>query len=122
LLGWQQQRFGKALPPDQKTRFEAVTGQLIADNFTRQPSSAAAFVQLASDFFAELARNTHRLPRVEALELPATVIWGVLDPYITVDVAKDRASHFKHVSLHLLDGGHWIQSDLPATVAKAMLS
>jgi len=122
LLGWQKERFSEGLPPDQKARFETVTGQLIADNFIRQPGSGPAFIQLASGFFAELARNTKRLPLVEALEVPVKVIWGSLDPYITVDVAKDRASHFKHASLRVLDGGHWIQSDLPAEVAREMLS
>jgi haloalkane dehalogenase len=50
------------------------------------------------------------------------VIWGEFDPYITSDVAKDRASHFSHASLHLLPGGHWVQSDLPEEVAQQMLS
>jgi haloalkane dehalogenase len=122
LLGWQKERFGEVLPPDQKAHFEAVTGSLIADNFIKQPGSGPAFIQLASDFFAELARNTKRLPQVAALELPVKVIWGALDPYITADVARNCASHFKHASLRLLDGGHWVQSDLPAEVAKEMLS
>ena len=122
LLGWQAERFGEGLPPGQKAHFEHVTGTLIADNFTGSPSSGPAFLQLASDFFAELARNTKRLPKLQALDVPVKVIWGSLDPYITTDVARDRASQFKRASLHLLEGGHWIQTDLPAAVAREMLS
>ena len=79
-------------------------------------------MQLASDFFDELSRNTARLPELKTIDVPVKVIWGEFDPYITSDVAKDRASHFRHASLHLLPGGHWVQSDLPEEVAQQMLS
>ncbi len=122
LLTWQKKRFYDALPENQKTRFETVIGPLIADNFMQQPGSGAAFVQLASQFFAQLARNTARLGDVETLDIPAKVIWGELDPYITAEVAKDRLSHFRRGSLHLLPAGHWVQSDLPDAVAREMLA
>jgi haloalkane dehalogenase len=122
LLAWQQKQFRDALPQSQQARFDIVTGPLIADNFVRQPSSGPAFAQLASQFLGELARNTARLPEVEALDIPVKVIWGEFDPYFTLDVAKDRASHFKHASLHVLPAGHWLQSDVPEQVTKVMLS
>lgn len=95
---------------------------LIADNFIQQPSSGPAFVQLASQFFEELARNSTRPPELKVLDVPVKVIWGEFDPYITLDVGKDRASHFKHASLDVLPAGHWLQSDIPEQVAKVMLS
>jgi haloalkane dehalogenase len=122
LLDWQKKRFRDALPQSQQARFETVLGPLIADNFIRQPSSGPAFVQMASLFFEELARNTTRLPELKKLELPVKVIWGGFDPYITLEVAKDRVSHFKHGSLRVLPAGHWLQSDLPEQVATEMLS
>jgi pimeloyl-ACP methyl ester carboxylesterase len=122
LLAWQPNKFRDAQPVSQRAHFDTVTEQLIADNFIRQPSSGPAFVQLASDFFDELARNTARLPELKTINVPVKVIWGEFDPYITSDVAKDRASHFNHASLHLLPGGHWVQSDLPEEVAQRMLS
>ena len=122
LLGWQAAKFGASLPLAQRAHFDQVTGALIADNFTNEPSSGPAFIQLASEFFAELARNTGHLTQLETLDIPVKVIWGTLDPYITADVAKDRASRFKHASLHLLEGGHWIQTDQPAAVAREMLA
>jgi pimeloyl-ACP methyl ester carboxylesterase len=122
LLTWQKKLFCDSLPKNQQARFEAVIGPLIADNFMLQPSSGMAFVQMASQFFAELKRNTARLAEVERLDIPTKLIWGELDPYITPEVAKDRLSHFKRGSLQLLPAGHWLQSDLPDVVAKEMLS
>ena len=122
LFDWQKMKFRDALPKSQQARFNTVMGPLIANNFIQQPSSGPTFVQLASQFFEELARNSARLPELGALDTPVKVIWGEFDPYITKDVAKDRASHFKHASLHVLPAGHWLQSDLPEQVAKVMLS
>jgi haloalkane dehalogenase len=122
LLGWQKDKFSDLQPADQKERFNSGVGRLIADNFTRQPSSGPAFMNLASHFFAELARNTKRLPELKSLDMPVKVIWGELDPYFPADVARDRASHFKNASLHLLPAGHWLQADVPNDVGRLMLA
>jgi haloalkane dehalogenase len=122
ILGWQQEKFSNPLPADQRARFGAGIGQLVADNFKNQPSSGPAFMQLAAQFFEELASNTKRLPELKNLEMPVKIIWGELDPYITADVARDRATHFKNASLHLLPAGHWLQAELPERVAKEMLA
>ena len=53
--------------------------------------------------------------------VPVKVIWEEFDSYITSDVAKDRVSHFRHGSLHLLPAGHWVQSEVPEQVARLML-
>jgi haloalkane dehalogenase len=122
LLGWQKQLFRDSLPESKQARFDTVMGPLIADNFLQQPSSGPAFMQLASQFFAELARNTTRLPGLKTLDVPVKVIWGELNPYLTADMARDRASHFRNATLDLLPAGHWLQSDVPDQVAKLMLS
>jgi haloalkane dehalogenase len=122
LLNWQQQQFQKALTDDQKAHFDAFLGPLIANNFIQQPSSAPAFVQMAAQFFDEIARSTKRLPELETLDMPFKLIWGETDPYFTVSTVKERQSHLKHSSLHLVPAGHWLQVDEPAQVAKAMLS
>ena len=62
------------------------------------------------------------VPEAEALDIPVKVIWGEFDPYFPKDMAKDRASHFRNATLHLLRAGHWLQSDVPEQVAKVMLS
>jgi haloalkane dehalogenase len=122
LLEWQKGKLSDPLPADQKERFNAGIGQLIADNFINPPSSGPAFMQLASDFFEELARNTKRLPELRGLDMKVKILWGELDPYITADVARDRASHFKNASLHLFQAGHWLQAEMPEQAAKEMLA
>ncbi len=122
LLGWQKQKFEDALPLAQKEHFRTFLGQLIADNFTFQPSSGAAFVQLTAQFFEELSRNGDRLHLVKALDLPVKVIWGEFDPYFDVAMGRERASHFKNSSFHLVAAGHWLQSDAPEEVARELLS
>jgi haloalkane dehalogenase len=102
--------------------FEQFIGPLIADNFTMQPSSGPAFMQMGAQFYDELKRNTARLPLVEALDLPVKVIWAECDPYLGVAMGRERAGHFKNSSFHLVPAGHWLQSDMPARVAELMLS
>ena len=121
LLGWQKQKFEDALPEDQKSHFRITVGQLIADNFTVAPSSGPAFVQMAAGFFAALKRNTARLPDVAALDVPVKVIWGEFDPYLSLDLGRERAARFRHGSFLSVPGGHWLQSDQPQLVAQALL-
>jgi haloalkane dehalogenase len=122
LLDWQRQKFEHPLPANQKLHFEEFIGPLVADNFTVPPSSGPAFVQMASQFYDELRRNSMRLPLVAALDLPVKVIWGEYDPYLSVALGKERASRFKNGSFHPLPAGHWLQSDQPELVAKELMS
>ncbi len=122
LLDFQRQQFKRDLSGPQQARFDAFLLPIIDDNFRRQPGAGRAFAQMTGDFYAELARNTSRLPRMEALKVPARVIWGENDPYINAAVAREFQSHLKHSSLCLLPAGHWVQLDEPERVAKEMLS
>lgn len=122
LLNWQKQQFQDALPDNQKAHYEAFLGPLIADNFIQQPSSGPAFAQMTAQFFEEIARNTKRLPELEALDIPFKLIWGETDPYLPLGMAEERRSHLKHSSLHVVPAGHWLQVDEPEQVAKERLS
>jgi pimeloyl-ACP methyl ester carboxylesterase len=122
VLNWQKQQFLDALPDSQKAHFEEFLGQVIADNFIKQPSSGPAFVQMTAQFFEELARNFERLPELRTLDIPVKLIWGEADPYFPLSMAEERRSHFKDASLHVLAAGHWLQSDVPELVAEVMLS
>jgi len=122
LLNWQQQRFREALPENQRAHFNSFIGPLIRDNFVIQPGAGPAFVQLAAQFFAEHARNTQHLPELKTIDVPVKLIWGKYDPYIAVAVAERRLSQLKNASLTVIPAGHWLQSDEPAQVARAMLS
>ena len=122
LLEWQQGQFAAALSPEHRDRFNATIGPLIAANFITEPSAAPAFMQMASHFYAELARNSGRLDKVAMLDVPVTVIWGTGDPYLTTAMGEERARRFRHGTFHPIDAGHWLQSDEPALVAKEILS
>jgi haloalkane dehalogenase len=122
LLDWQRLKFAEPLPADQNAHFEQIIARVIADNFTMQPSSGPAFMQMGAQFYEELKRNSTRLPLVEALDLPVKVIWGEYDPYLGVAMGRERAAHFKNSSFHLVPAGHWLQSDMPKRVAELMLS
>jgi haloalkane dehalogenase len=122
LLQFQQKIFQDALLEDQRAHFATFLAPIINDSFTQQPSSGPAFVQMTSQLFEEVTRNTKRLPEMEALDIPIKLIWGENDPYFSTDVAEDFRSHLKHPSLHVLPAGHWLQIDVPERVAKVMLS
>ena len=122
LLNWQKQKFEDALPEDQKPHFRATIGQVVADNFIVAPSSGPAFVQMAAQFNDALKRNSARLPELAAIDLPVKVIWGEYDPYLSLDLGKERAARFRRGSFQSVPGGHWLQSDQPELVAKALLS
>ena len=121
ILHWQQKQFSNALPEHLRGHFDAVTGQLIADNFIKA-GSGTAFAHLASQFHDELARNSKRLPELASLRMPVKVIWGEFDPYITTAIGRDRASHFSNATFISLPGGHWVQSDVPDDVARELLA
>lgn len=122
LLDWQRQEFERLMPAHQKVHFEQFIGPLVAENFTMQPSSVPAFVEMGSQFYEELKRNSTRLPLVEALDIPVKVIWAEYDPYLGIAMGKERAIHFRNSSFHLVPAGHWLQSDMPQQVAELMLS
>jgi haloalkane dehalogenase len=122
LLTWQQQKFEASLPDAQKPHFNTFLGALITKNFSVQPGSGPAFMQMAAQFFDEQARNAMHLSKLKALDVPVKLIWGRFDPYMNVAVAERRQSQLKNASLTVVPAGHWLQCDEPEQVAKAMLS
>jgi pimeloyl-ACP methyl ester carboxylesterase len=124
VLRFQQERFLKTLPEEQKASFESILAPIINNNFNfgRQAGSGPAFAQMAAQVFEEVTRNTERLPELEALDIPVKLIWGDTDLDINTGIAQDFQSHFKHASLLVLSAGHWPQIDTPEQVAKEMLS
>ncbi len=121
LLKFQQKIFLDAIPENQRPHFAAFLAPIINDSFLKQPSCGPAFVQLATQTFEEVARNTARLPKMEALDIPVKLIWGENDPCLDASVAEDFRSHLKNASLKLLAAGHWLQIDAPEQVAREML-
>jgi haloalkane dehalogenase len=124
VLRFQQKKFLETLPEEQKAAFEAILAPIINNNFNfgRQGGSGPAFAQMTAQVFEEVTRNTQRLPDLEALDIPAKLVWGNTDLNLNTGVAEDFQSHLKHASLLGLPAGHWPQIDMPEQVAKEMLS
>ena len=122
VLNFQRTQFQAALPDNQKAYYDSFLGPIIDNNFSVKPSSGPAFAQMTAELFEEVARNTTRLPEMEALDIPFKLIWGATDPYLNTGVAEDFQSHLKRPSLHVLPAGHWVQIDAPEQVARLMLT
>lgn len=125
-FGWvinlQRELFKNSLPDKYRERYDAFLGKVIDGNFRSQPSSGPAFAQMTGEFFAELGRNATRIPKLEALDIKAKIIWGEFDPYIKASVAEHFHAHMKHATLDFVPTGHWLQIDEPELVAKLMLA
>jgi haloalkane dehalogenase len=124
VIRFQQRKFLETLPEQYKASFESVLAPIINNNFNfgRAAGSGPAFAQMTAQVFEEVGRNTQRLAKMEALDIPVKLIWGGADLALNTGVADDFRSHFKHASLTVLPAGHWLQVDMPEAVAKEMLS
>jgi haloalkane dehalogenase len=124
VLRFQQKKFLETLPEEYKATFESVLAPIINNNFNfgRGAGSGPAFAQMTAQVFEEATRNTQRIPRIEALDVPVKLIWGGADLALNIGVADDLRSHFRHASLTVLPAGHWLQIDMPEAVAREMLS
>lgn len=121
VLNFQRNQFQEHLSDDHKAYYSKFLGPIIDANFRNQPSSGPAFAQMTSGLFEELAKNTKRINKMWALDIPVKLIWGENDPYLNYGIAKHLQSLLKHTSLHVLPAGHWLQIDIPQQVAGVML-
>jgi pimeloyl-ACP methyl ester carboxylesterase len=56
------------------------------------------------------------------LDLPALVVWGAHDPYISVEFAERQRQVFPRAEIKILPGsGHWPFADDPSAVAQVVL-
>jgi pimeloyl-ACP methyl ester carboxylesterase len=59
---------------------------------------------------------------IAQLDLPALVVWGGHDPYISVEFAERQRQVFPRAEIRILPGsGHWPFADDPDAVAKFAL-
>lgn len=121
VLNFQRNKFQEHLTEDQKAYYSEFLGPIIDGNFRNQPSSGPAFAQMTSQLFEELAKNTKRVNKMWALDIPVKLIWGETDPYLNYGIAKHLQLLLKRTSLHVLPAGHWLQIDIPDQVAAVML-
>jgi pimeloyl-ACP methyl ester carboxylesterase len=78
----------------------------------------------------KLYRNTRNIDdaarqmtaALRPLNLPALIIWGAHDPYISVAFAERQREVFPHAEIKILPGsGHWPFADDPASVEQVLL-
>jgi pimeloyl-ACP methyl ester carboxylesterase len=67
-------------------------------------------------------RGPEQAAALRPLNLPALVIWGRLDPYITFDQAEKQKQAFPRARIEYLDGsGHWPHIDNPKRVRELVV-
>ena len=60
--------------------------------------------------------------RVEAIDIPALVLWGKQDPYQKLEYGQRLAKSMRHASLSVCeDGGHFLPEDCPDWVAEQIV-
>jgi pimeloyl-ACP methyl ester carboxylesterase len=62
------------------------------------------------------------VPVLRSLDLPACVVWGAEDPYLSVEYAERQKETFPRAEVHVLPGlGHWPFIDDPERVKAACI-
>ena len=88
---------------------------------TTMPDALSAIRSWTAALFGDLDAHDAAISggRLATLNLPVTVMFGALDPFLNPDVAAHLAGLFTHADLHLVDGAsHWPQWDKPDVVAQ----
>ncbi|MBA3824025.1 MAG: hypothetical protein H0X24_09020 [Ktedonobacterales bacterium] len=115
LLDWQGQQFRQSgTPPD-------ALGDGIQAHFQATPSVVPAFMSLARDLPATLARDTARHPHLATLAMP----WGsCLGGTISIwgNLSRALQELLPTSDLQCFAAGHWPQWDAPDEVAQALLA
>lgn len=71
----------------------------------------------------EIAAREERLDALRQLTVPTKIIFGVEDPFLNVDVAREFDEMLPNSELHLVEGGaHYVQLDRPDAVAALILA
>ena len=120
LLRFQNKAFQVKLPPNLKERFVGIVQPLIDANFAS--GAGPAFAKMTSQVRDSVAYNTTRLPDVRRFALKVTLVWGVLDPYLTPAAAAAIAGNYPHSTVKPVEAGHWLMIDAPEQVAQLLLT
>lgn len=88
-------------------------------DFDRGTRRAVLRIYRSTDEVAAAAREV--VAALRPLDLPALVVWGRADPYISVDMAERQREVFPSAEVVVLDeSGHWPFADDPDGVAAAV--
>ena len=90
------------------------------DDFDRDTRRAVLRLYRAADDIAATAPEV--VSALRDLDLPALVLWGRHDPYVSVDLAERQREAFPSAKVVVLEGsGHWPFADDPDAVAAAVV-
>ena len=82
-----------------------------------------AFFDLNSHLRVEMAQRREKIDVYRALDKPVVLVFGVADPYLNVETAKELEEVFPRAELVLIqDAGHFLQIDQPDKVAQSILA
>jgi haloalkane dehalogenase len=119
LLAHTGRQFGLDAADQRGAGVASIVPQFFGDQ--AQPDSLVAVRAWTSTLFAALDRQDAHVAAgdLARLDLPATLIFGAADDYLSPDLARHLAGLFPHADLHPVDdASHWPQWDQPAIVAR----
>jgi len=118
LLGHTARQFGgDPLDPD-SVGVAAVVPQFFGD--AGRPDALPAIRAWTAALFSDLDAQDQRITQgqLAGLDIPVGLVFGVLDRYLSPDLAAHLASLFARADLQLVDGAsHWPQWDAPKAVS-----
>ena len=119
LLGHTARQFGAdPLDPD-SVGITSVLPQFFGAG--DQPDALPAIRAWTAALFGDLDTQDRRIAggQLAGLDIPARLVFGARDRYLSLDLAAHLASLFPKAGLHLVDGAsHWPQWDQPDVVAE----
>lgn len=120
LITFQDNHFQVNMPEELRKRFVGIVRPIVNGNFAG--GAGPAFAQMTGQVRESVAYNTSRLPDVRRSTSKVTLIWGVMDPYLTSTTAAAIAANYSHSTVKPVEAGHWLMIDRPAEVAQLLLA
>jgi pimeloyl-ACP methyl ester carboxylesterase len=120
LITFQDKHFQVNMPAELRERFDGIVRPIVDGNFA--DGAGPAFTQMTARVRESVAYNTSRLPDVKRFGSNVTLIWGVMDPYLTSVTAAAIAANYPHGAIKSVEAGHWLMIDKPAEVAQLLLT
>ena len=119
LLGHTARQFGGDPLDPHSVGVASIVPQFFGD--AGRPDALPAIRAWTAALFGDLDAQDRRITQgqLAGLDIPVGLVFGVLDRYLSPDLAAHLASLFPKAGLHLVDGAsHWPQWDQPKAVSE----
>lgn len=91
------------------------------DRYKQAWAQPGAFTGMLN-WYRALFRRDVADPPSHTVASPTMLIWGVQDPYLGVEMARDSMEYCSHGRLELIDDAtHWVQHEVPGRVNDLLL-